>query len=268
MALSYNVGKDRFAKNNGRKMLTVVALTLVLSLVAIAALTMSVFGSSSVARADELQESHDTLPVEMIVNTRVLSQSDVTFDPNAFDYQGQLAKAGLADINPLDYGMEVGDRLLRASTTTFETTMEFIISHTAKLKATIKGYVDHWSWGGGFLNMYIKSANDTTINYLKYDAKLPDSSLRLSDIKVELWQQAGSKNESVSGESVPASMTTTIYSNSTTPPILYEQNISHKDSVRGFGWGHWGNGKITAVVLQANGAMYGTASGEAKLFGF
>jgi hypothetical protein len=210
---------------------------------------VSALGTTGVANAGGIDNT-DVEPIEVIATTTILSQTDLTFDPNAFDYQDQLAKAGLDNIDLSECGMQSGDRLLTRSTTVYkELYIDIEIVPDLTIWAKIdKVVLDHWSWDTGWFQD-VKSANVITVNNLKIEYSDNDTGYSVDKIEVTLWNRAGKgkngnggKDEGkVPGQGVPAEENVRVFITDGKPYNKYNLDLNKiVSSTRGWDWGHEG----------------------------
>jgi hypothetical protein len=256
MTLGNRVSKDRFAKYNKRQMLTAVALTLVLALVATVALTMS-FGSSSVASAGELGQSSSAVIQDVSVSARLVDKVELDVNTSASEYKRQLQDANIdPNINPLDYGMPSGARLATRMTHTYE--MDFIVDSVESwtLWSKVSVYITTSSWRHGFLNLSVTSDTTARIEKINHGISIANGGLiKVSSAKIQIKLRAGNHHGDYENSGYSIGHTAT---NFTDFKKTYDKNEDRPNGrIEGSNWEHSADIKweFRLAVTDTNGVQ-------------
>ena len=167
---------------------------------------------------------------ESTVTTVISNQQHIEFDVNAFDYNKQIADAGLADLDPTDYGASKGAMLRWTDTFDLETTIKSaVISSTVDgsigyLKITVTTHISTAGWMEWFFQPVVNTITtfeSMSVELSSYNEKNWDSSYSV-DAYIWVDSRAGTGTNTFTGSNAvdPANQLSTAHAsilNSTRP---------------------------------------------------
>ena len=152
-----NINKS-FSKLSKNLLLVMMAVILTVSTIMLLTQT-----SKASAHAEEFAPR-----VEVTTET---TETVVHFDPNAFDYNRQLEAEGIdTNIDPLDYGMPKGSKLMSRTKHDVDTIF-WIFPYVqtdliARISITVNTVSETASWGTGIFGLIKRSSTETIIQYV------------------------------------------------------------------------------------------------------